>query len=179
MSAYRLCDTDIEIVKIHKHVGVYMSCSLIWRNSVRKYKGKLIGYLPSSVQRNIHSVPTKIKGHAYHALVRPITEYSSTTWSPYTSKGIASIVAIQRRVARFVSNDYRWSASVSSLINEMGWKSLRERRGMSDHILQNPKQQACRAFQRIWLWIRRVLESYSLKLTNYVQPELVLTEILH
>lgn len=47
MSVYRQCDTDIEILKIHKHVGVYMSCSLIWRNSVRKYKGKLIGYLPS------------------------------------------------------------------------------------------------------------------------------------
>lgn len=47
MSAYRLCDTDTEIVKIHKHVGVRMPCSLIWRNSVRKYKGKLIGYLPS------------------------------------------------------------------------------------------------------------------------------------
>lgn len=76
------------------------------------------------LQRNIHSVPTKIKRHAYYALVRPITEYSSTTWSPYTSKGIASIEAIQRHVARFVSNDYRWSASVSSLINELGWKSM-------------------------------------------------------
>lgn len=125
------------------------------------------------LQRKIHSV----QGHAYYALVRPITEYSSTTWSPYTSKDIASVEEIQRRAARFVSNDYRLSTSVSSFINELGWKSLRERKVMSDFILQNPKQQACRAFQWIWLWIRRVLESYTLKLTNYFQPELVLTKI--
>jgi len=106
MSVYRLCDTDIEIGKIHKHrrgVHVLLICLEKQCEEIQRKANRVLAVL----QRNIHFVPTKIKGHACYALVRPITEYSSTTWSPYTSKGIASIEAIRRRVARFVSNDYR------------------------------------------------------------------------
>ena len=87
------------------------------------------------LQCNIHSAPTMIKEHAYFALVRLITEYSSTAWSPYTSKGIASIEAVQRQAARFVSNDYQRSTSVSSLIIDLGWHTLHERRIMFDLAL--------------------------------------------
>ena len=35
---------------------------------------------------------------------------------------------IQRRAARYVLNRYHYSASVTEMLNELGWKSLEERR---------------------------------------------------
>ena len=46
----------------------------------------------------------KLKKRAYQVLVRPITEYACTAWSP---QGIDTIESVQRRESRFVYNDYQ------------------------------------------------------------------------
>ena len=73
-----------------------------------------------------------IKTRAYTSLVRPIVQYASTAWSPHTLKDITSIESIQRRAARFVFNDYSRSSSVSSMLDELNWPLLRERRIAND-----------------------------------------------
>jgi hypothetical protein len=44
----------------------------------------------------------RIKEQAYQTLVRPLVEYASTVWNPYTKIEINKIEAVQRRAARYV-----------------------------------------------------------------------------
>ena len=51
--------------------------------------------------------------------IRPILEYASTVWAPYTKSSIEKLEATQRRTARFVVSDYDYSSSVSSILNQL------------------------------------------------------------
>ena len=44
---------------------------------------------------------------AYKSFVRPLTEYSSAVWDPYTKKNINKLESVQKRAARFILNDYK------------------------------------------------------------------------
>jgi len=57
----------------------------------------------SFLQQNISSCPTKVKEACCRSMVRPVIEYASIVWSPYTTK-IGLIEAVQRRAARFVTS---------------------------------------------------------------------------
>ena len=61
-------------------------------------------------------------------MVRSVLEYGATIWDPYLKKDISSIEKIQRRAARFVKSDYRYTSSVSRMISELGWRDLDLRR---------------------------------------------------
>ena len=65
---------------------------------------------------------------AYFSMVRPILEYSSTIWSPYTKDYINKIEMVQRRAARYVTSRYRRTSSVTSMIEHLEWESLEARR---------------------------------------------------
>ena len=55
-------------------------------------------------------------------------EYACTVWSPYTRKNIQGLEALQRRAARFVKNDYRFTSSVTAMLQDLEWPTLEERR---------------------------------------------------
>jgi len=44
------------------------------------------------------------------------------------AKDIQQLESVQRRAARFVKKDYRYTTSVTGLLDELGWLSLFERR---------------------------------------------------
>ena len=64
----------------------------------------------------------------YISLVCPILEYSSAVWDPHTATDILSIEKIQRRAARWVTSDYGWTSSVTTMINALQWPTLSNRR---------------------------------------------------
>src|SRR5438874_4576399 len=64
-------------------------------------------------------------------MVRPVVEYSSSVWDPYQAGAINSIEMIQRKAARFCQNRYKKTDSVTSMIQELNWNSLRSRREAS------------------------------------------------
>ncbi|XP_068717846.1 uncharacterized protein [Montipora capricornis] len=66
--------------------------------------------------------------NAYKALVRPQIEYASTVWDPFTQENQNKIEMVQRRAARFVCNNYSREASVTAMLDELGWRSLKQRR---------------------------------------------------
>ena len=67
------------------------------------------------------------KSAAYFYIVRPIIEYCSTVWSPHT-KGYVSIVEmVQQRAARYVTNRYRNTSGVTSMLDHVEWESLEAR----------------------------------------------------
>ena len=68
------------------------------------------------------------KTQAYQSLVRPIVEYGSTVWDPYTKSNIDKIEMVQRRAARYVTNRYHNTSSVSGMLVTLAWRPLEYRR---------------------------------------------------
>ena len=55
-----------------------------------------------------------VKEAAYKTFVWPHLEYASAAWDPYLKKHTTQIEKVQNQAARFVSNDYLWTTSVSA-----------------------------------------------------------------
>ena len=68
-----------------------------------------------------------IPGNA-ESLVRSQLEYAATVWSPWQSYLIYNIKKVQRRAARYVSNNYSPYISVTELLQSLGWETLEHRR---------------------------------------------------
>ena len=82
----------------------------------------------SFLKRNINISNKSIKEKAYVSLVRPTLEYASSVWDPYQQNDIHRLEMVQRRAARYVTNRYHNTSSVSSMIEQLEWTTLEERR---------------------------------------------------
>ena len=60
--------------------------------------------------------------------VRPTLEYTSSIWSHHLLSDINRIEMIQRRSVRFVYNDITRTLSITSMLNNLNWPSLKYRR---------------------------------------------------
>ena len=67
----------------------------------------------------------------YTSLVRPILEYATQVWDPYQKSLLYKIEMIQRRAARWVFSNYDFHSSVSSMLKDLNWSTLEERRKAS------------------------------------------------
>ena len=54
-----------------------------------------------------------LKTHAYKCYVRPVLEYSSTVWDPYTVSPTRKLKSVQSRAARYTLCRYRRTSSGS------------------------------------------------------------------
>jgi hypothetical protein len=70
--------------------------------------------------RNISRWPTNIKDQYYSTLARSSLECTFTNWSPVKNYSISQIKAVQRRVVRFASGDYRRTNSVMEMMDGDG-----------------------------------------------------------
>ena len=77
---------------------------------------------------NLKISSSSIKEKSYKAFVRPLLEYASSVWGPYTQKSIDKLEAVQRCAACFVLNRYHNTSSVSRMIDQLRWPSLEQRR---------------------------------------------------
>ena len=110
-----------------KYLGVTINNKLSWNNHIDNIcrKGNAsIGFL----RRNLQISQPHIKAAAYTTLVRPQLEYAATVWDPYTKEKQKQIEMVQRRAARFVYNNYCRRASVTEMLEKIGWRSLLQRR---------------------------------------------------
>ena len=74
--------------------------------------------------------PRQLRELAYFTLGRSGVEYGAVVWDPYLSKDIRAVEAVQRKAARFVTAN-RHRASVTDMINTLGWDTLKSRREKS------------------------------------------------
>ena len=110
-----------------KYLGVTVHHKLSWNEhicSIVKKANSSIGFL----RRNLQILQKHIKTNAYKTLVRPQIEYASTIWDPFTQENQNKIEMVQRRAARFACNNYRREVSVTTMLDELGWRSLKKRR---------------------------------------------------
>ncbi|MCW4309772.1 MAG: hypothetical protein N0E61_16330 [Candidatus Thiodiazotropha endolucinida] len=117
-----------------KYIGVTISDNLSWNSHVEITTKKANNSL-AFLRRNLSSCPQDIKVQSYQTLVRPILEYASTVWDPYTMTNITQLEAVQRRAARFVKGDYKTTSSASQMITELGWPTLQQRRSSAKVVM--------------------------------------------
>ena len=128
--AYTIHGHQLDTVPSARYLGVELTDSLSWNKHIEStsMKGmRALGFL----RRNLGACSTTIKAHCYKTFVRPIVEYASCVWSPYTQKGIKKIESVQRSAARYVSGDYSQRSSVSTMLRDLGWDSLEQRRDIA------------------------------------------------
>ena len=124
---YMLYGQVLEAMDHAKYLGVDISKDLSWNTHINRISinaNRTLGFL----KRNINTKNTAIRTAAYQTLVRPQVEYASTVWSPSTQTYINKIEMVQRRAVCWVISNYSTYASVSSMLDSLGWRSLEDRR---------------------------------------------------
>ena len=109
------------------YLGVELSTDMKWHSHVKKVTAKgntMLGILC----RNLKNCPKNLKDLAYKSILRPKLEYAYSIWDPYTDVNINTLEGVQRRSARFVCNQFSYHESVTSMLNELDWPSLQQRR---------------------------------------------------
>ena len=77
---------------------------------------------------NLHGCHTGVKDLCYKPLLRPILEYFSCVWGPYSQRKFNKLEMVQRRAAWFVKGEYEKTSSVTSMLTDLHWNILHERR---------------------------------------------------
>ena len=125
---YNLHGCVLESVPSAKYLGVTtISEDLKWTdhiNDISKTANQTLGFL----KRNIRVHNRDLKSTAFKTLVRLQLEYASTVWSLYTDQEINKLESVQRRAARWVTRDYRYTSSVSAMLRDLNWHTLDQRR---------------------------------------------------
>ena len=124
---YSLCGQVLTLVEQAKYLGVLLANDLSWSPHVASVTGKASSAL-GFLRRNLRRCPAELKERAYVAYVRSILDYASPIWDPHLKGDISSLERVNRRAARYVSGDYQRHSSVSSMMNNLGWSSLEDRR---------------------------------------------------
>ena len=127
---YTIHGHPLEEVASAKYLSVELTNNLSWNAHVDKTHKKCMKSL-GFLRRNLGNCPQAIKSTCYKTFVRPIAEYASCVWDAHTKSGISKIESIQRRAARYVSNDYSRLSSVSAMLDTLGWVSLQQRRAVA------------------------------------------------
>ena len=112
---YTLKGETLENVSSTPYLGVCLGETLEWEVHINKITSKAnstLGFLWG----NLKACPPKLRETAYFSLVRSSLEYSSAVWDPFRQKDIDKLEKIQRAAARFVIQNYRQTASVTSLM---------------------------------------------------------------
>ena len=127
---YLMKGNSLELKDDHPCLGVQLSSKLSWKchtNLVSAKATRALGFL----RRNLVACDRSAKEKAYFAIVRPLTEYCCVVWSPHQQKLKNKLEKVQRSAAHFVANrPYRRRDpdSVTEILNELGWRTLEDRR---------------------------------------------------
>lgn len=134
MNSYTLHGQQLEHVTTAKYLGVSITSDMKWNQHISNICKKANNTM-SFLKRNLNIRNANIKEKAYKSLVRPTLEYACTTWDPYLKEDKNRIEMVQRRAARYVVNRYHNTSSVTSMLEELKWPTLEERRQRARLVL--------------------------------------------
>ena len=110
-----------------RYLGVELQSNMAWNKHIDqtiKKGNSMLGFL----RRNLKVGNESTKTAAYSSLIRPILEYCCTVWSPHNRDYINKLEMVQRRAARYVTNRYHNTSSVTSMLDHLEWEYLEARR---------------------------------------------------
>ena len=126
-ASYTLEGTVLENVESIKYLGVTITNDLKWNTHIINIctkANRTLGFL----RRNLYSCPQDVKEAASKTVVRPILEYGSWVWDPYTQGLLDELEKVQSRAARFVTRNYtREEGSMTGIHEQLKWESLKKR----------------------------------------------------
>ena len=128
---YTMASDPLETVQHHPYLGIELAHNhdnLKWHEHISNITVKANRSL-WFLRRNLWRCPSSIKQQMYYTLVRPLLEYGSMIWDPYTQSDIQKLETIQRRAARFCTNNYkRTQGTVTNILSKLNWPTLQQRR---------------------------------------------------
>ena len=127
---YKLNGVSLAETSSTTYLGVELSADMKWNTHVKKTAAKGNQML-CVLRRNLKNCPRNPKDLAYKSILRPKLEYASSVWDPYTAENINKLEGVQRRSARFVCNKYSRKESVTSMLDDLEWPPLQQRRAES------------------------------------------------
>ena len=77
------------------------------------------------LQCNLSDCSKQSKTTAYLSLIRSLTKYASCVWDPHYDSELEKVL---RRATRWVCSDYKYNMSVTTLLSQLHWHSLQDRR---------------------------------------------------
>ena len=105
-------------VDSYPYLCVTIPSDLKWHNHISHITAKASRTL-GFVGCNVYNCPPEVKSLAYTSLIRPQLEYASAAWDPYLVGDIQQLEKVQRRAARFVFRDYKYTTSVTGLLGRL------------------------------------------------------------
>ena len=125
---YHIQNIPISETDSAKYLGVVIDSNLHWRKQYSHVIKKCNSTL-AFLKRNLRNSPMFIKEKCYKTLVRPKIEYACSIWDPHHQNHIDDIEKVQKRAARFVTNNYTMETGNSKLnLDKLEWPTLEERR---------------------------------------------------
>ena len=124
---YHLDSQPLACVTEHTYLGILLTSTMSFSSHITNMTSKASRML-NLLQQNLSKCSKEIKTIAYLSLVHPILEYSSAVLDPHTTTDVLSMEKIQRQAARWVTSDYAWTSSVTSMLNDLQWPTLSSRR---------------------------------------------------
>ena len=119
----------LSTVSSHTYLGITVSSDLKWHKHISNICLKATRTLNFLRRRwrNTYCCSQEAKNLAYLSLIRPHLEYAAAVWDPYMAKDIQQLKRVQRRAARILKKDYRYTTPVTGLLDKLGWLPLFKR----------------------------------------------------
>ena len=117
----------VNVVNSHFYLSVTASGDLYWHKHVNNISAKATKTL-NFICHNVYCCPPDTKATAYISLVRLHLEYAAAAWDAYLVVDCKQLKKVQHRATHFAKQDYRSTTLVSSLISQLDWQTLSDRR---------------------------------------------------
>ena len=121
-TAYILHGQVLESVPCARYLGVDISSGLTWKSHVDRVNANVNRTL-GFIRRIIKTKMSKVRDATYNSL-----EYALAVRDPHTRVRISQIEHVQQRAARWTVSNFDRLASVSEMVQHLGWRSLEQRR---------------------------------------------------
>ena len=129
--SYFLGNSAITEVPHTKYLGVTIDQKLSWNEHTQRITSKANQVSSFCVAT---SISVLLMLNCYKMMVRPVIEYLSTVWAPYTLTNINQLESIQRRAARFCCNDFSTYSNVTRMMSSLNMPTLEQRRNIAKLI---------------------------------------------
>ena len=127
-SKYSLHNTELESVSAAKYLGVTISDDLNWGTHIDNVTMQKANQTLGFLKRNIKVHNQNLKSTAHKTPIRSQLEYASTVWSPHTATDIFKLESVQCRAVWWATRDYRQTSSVTTMLGNLNWRTLDQRR---------------------------------------------------
>ena len=125
---YMLHGQILLVEEASNYLGVTLTSNLSWNKHVENVAAKGNRTIVF-VKCNPRECTKPVKAASYTTLVHPVLEYALTVWDPTMDHNIKILDKVQKRAAKFVTNDYttRTPGCVTCMQRDLGWDTLQKR----------------------------------------------------